>query len=338
MATMASIHEAIEDLNVVSLNEALNNLPDNIDLDHQYPCNQSRHACLVGHDRISLLGFATLNEFPEGVELLLSRGANPKLTEIKCKPLNEFSIIPVRWSVTGTPLHYVSRRDTNNNLKIALALINYGASPTDKGDFGVTPLTIAIYNGNHRAAQLLLNYGGNPLQQNDGEAVTAFSIRNFCVDRGMGFRLIWNWLLGQGLVNPLVDSSQNTALHVASKAGVKEVSDLILNSVIGEIGTAPFTPNIMGESALDIAISAHNFEVAHSIITLVGCPTTNSNCHSPFQAFNSPVYRAFKVTLNNSKFNKTGYNRRNDHYQAMSPDVQARFFMSEVGLKNSLAM
>ena len=143
-------------------------------------------------------------------------------------------------------------------------------------------------------------------------------IRNFTMDGGASFRLLWRWLIARGENNPVVDSKGNTALHVAAKYGVPEVAEIILGSVVGEIGVSPLLPNGKNESSLALAISAHRFDVVRSIISLAGRPTkvlpSMSDLHSPFLAFNSPLFRAFKVTLNHGGFDETGFNRRDDSY------------------------
>ena len=135
------------------------------------------------------------------------------------------------------------------------------------------------------------------------------AMQNFAEDQ-VPFHLIWRWMVDRGKTNASLDLIGNTALHLAAQSGVSEIVEIILDFIHRGSETSPHILNRANETSLAIAISAHRVDVVRSFITLSDrCEPSSSNQHQPpFLAFTSPLYRAFKVMLNDGRFNETGFN------------------------------
>ena len=70
--------QAIQDKDILTLTDALNQLGEAYDLNQHDEYNPK---CLNVGGYVTLLGIAIFHEFPEGVELLLARGHSPNYLE-----------------------------------------------------------------------------------------------------------------------------------------------------------------------------------------------------------------------------------------------------------------
>lgn len=97
-----AFRRAIQAGDLPSLIEAVDNAGDDVNLD----------ALVQG---CTALSFATYVDYPEGVDLFLSRGAKPDV--------QSYIMDLYHWKGTEAPLHTVNRKAGRQNLKIARLLI-----------------------------------------------------------------------------------------------------------------------------------------------------------------------------------------------------------------------
>ena len=116
-------------------------------------------------------------------------------------------------------------------------------------------------------------------------------------------------MVDHGKTNAIIDWNGYMALHVAAQSGVSEVVEIILDFIHRGSETSPHILNRGNETSLAIAISAHRFDVVRSFITLSDRFEPTAFNQHPFPAITSPLYRAFKVTLNDGRYNRTGFYR-----------------------------
>lgn len=139
-----------------------------------------------------------------------------------------------------------------NDLNLALNALRAGANPNY-----MNALILAIERREVDMVQLLIHYGAdvNSMTHNALEAAMAVEIRDF---RTMEIirKLLWS-----GASPNMITSSGQTPLIVATKD-----KDIVIISLFMKFGGNPFMRDARGWSALTVAISQNNFNIAKTFL------------------------------------------------------------------------
>ncbi len=156
---MHRLFAAILDNDIEGLQKALveNNLVHHLNLNASFSKNNYYPlslAAIFGHS--------------EGVKLLLKEGLSPNISDEK----------------DMTPLHWAVGRA--GNVETVQALLEAGANVDVKGQFGYTPLQMAVLGGRFKLAQVLLKAGADPLlKNNDNETAVDFMFHHMNMHPGV---------------------------------------------------------------------------------------------------------------------------------------------------------
>ena len=148
----------------------------------------------------------------------------------------------------SAPLHEAS---WDGYKEIVELLLKYGADPNAKNEYGVySPLHVASSKGYKETVELLLNYGADPNAKNEyGSAPLLGASSN-------GHKEIVEVLLNQGADPNVKNNDGNTPLHIASVKRHKEIIEVLLNH-----GADPNVKNNDGNTPLHIASRNGNKEI-----------------------------------------------------------------------------
>ena len=192
-----AICAAIRRKNLPRLIELLDEAGDDVNLDaHKFEGNTALYcACEC--------------DFPEGVELLLSRGATP---DVQCHRM-----VTLCRHASRAPLHLVSQNKSKPiSLKMAQSLIRFGASVDVVDSEGNTPLKYAVMESNLNLVDFLLRQGADPLKE-DKFIIHKATEKYDNEDSGAIFRLIWRFIEGKKIAFPVSELGEDTLLHIAAR-------------------------------------------------------------------------------------------------------------------------
>jgi len=122
----------------------------------------------------------------------------------------------------------------NNNLDHAKTLIKKGKSfINQQNEFGLCALHVAVTKGWYDMVQLLLKNGADPNLQNElYDEPTGFELSQtfnaISEDINTNGTLVTNDVLTEEVIRALKDTSNRTALHIASNSGHFEIAKLLL--------------------------------------------------------------------------------------------------------------
>lgn len=184
----------------------------------------------VGDLGISPLASAASVALPDLVELLLSRGADPKLPLLGNLATVDLATVQIGQSRRATlaileklPLLRLPAKP-GERAKV-IRLLVHGGMPLEQTDArGMTPLLNAAYFGNAEAVQTLLELGAKP-DVTDKEGFTALHSA-----AEQGFVKVVELLLGKGAPVDLPNGTGRTALDSAVLCGHREVVARLLDA------------------------------------------------------------------------------------------------------------
>jgi FOG: Ankyrin repeat len=152
-------------------------------------------------------------------------------------------------------------------------LLSQGADPNARGNFGMTPLHLAVNMGNREAVEILLNSGADPnVKDLAGGTPLHWAVAS-------GFPDLIELLLERGADPNARDNAGNTPLHIAAMGSISEVAEIFMElaprlgleypydrldiiRILLEYGADPTAKNNYGLTPIDIALKYGNDEIA----------------------------------------------------------------------------
>jgi ankyrin repeat protein len=152
-------------------------------------------------------------------------------------------------------------------------LLSQGADPNARGNFGMTPLHLAVNRGDREAVEILLDHGADPnIRDLAGGTPLHWAVAT-------GFPDIIELLLERGADPNARDNAGNTPLHIAAMGHISEVAEMFFElaprfgleypydpldrvRILLEYGADPTVKNNYGQTPIDIALKYGNDEIA----------------------------------------------------------------------------
>uniref|UniRef100_A0A670IRX5 Ankyrin 3 n=1 Tax=Podarcis muralis TaxID=64176 RepID=A0A670IRX5_PODMU len=197
----------------------------------------------------------------EVANLLLQKNASPdaagKVRQARVTPCRIYPVLIFPWLANTdyhglTPLHVAAHYD---NQKVALLLLDQGASPHASAKNGYTPLHIASKKNQMDIATTLLEYGA------DANAVTRQGIAPVHLASQEGHVDMVSLLLTRNANVNLSNKSGLTPLHLAAQEDRVNVAEVLVNQ-----GAVVDAPTKMGYTPLHVGCHYGNIKIVNFLL------------------------------------------------------------------------